>query len=115
MDVSTRREIRGAIESNSLDEVGLVTELKKLGNYSSIQNSTFKAKLEAWIERLGSPQMNDSRAQLQQWVKGSSFNHFCAAYSDSLLVSKTYRFLESINQNNDSRTFLNSCEEFLIL
>jgi hypothetical protein len=82
-------------------------------NLPDLANDTLKKDVGTWATRFADPSLAQTRENLSAWTLTSDFNQFCGVFSDSTLVSKAYNFLESINQNPDSKSFINNAQHFI--
>ncbi len=87
--------------------------LSKLKNLPALSQPQLNRDGHDWFITLASEQGRSTRVSLKNWIQSKQFDEFCAVFSDATFVSKTYNFLEAINQNPDSKIFLRSCEDFL--
>jgi hypothetical protein len=82
-------------------------------NLPDLDSGALKKDVSIWATRFADPSMTATRANLSDWTLAPDFNQFCDVFSDSTLVSKAYNFLESINQNPDSKTFIDNAKQFI--
>ena len=78
-----------------------------------INNASLKTVGVNWFETLSLSSSEPTRKKIANWVVNDEFNSFCDVFSDPTLVNQTYNFLESINQNPDSKTFFKAAESFI--
>ena len=84
-------------------------------NLPDLQSDRLSRDLNAWATRFADPSFSQSRGDLADWTLTPEFTKFCDVFSDSTFTAKAYNFLESVNQNADSKAFVQSCRDFLNL
>ncbi len=91
----------------------LAETLQSAKKLPSLETVRLKNDMHLWFKTLSTESATQTRVDLNHWVNSSRFDQFCTVFADPQWVSQAYKFLESVNQNPDSRIFLQSCEDFL--
>ena len=94
----------------SIELAKLLQSAKKL---PSLETRELQQDTHAWFVALASENASQARADLNTWIKSPAFDEFCKLFGDQVFTTKAYNFLESVNQNPDSKVFLRSCQDFI--
>lgn len=94
----------------SQDIASQIQTAKKLSQFESTQ---ILEDLRQWPLLLARPSASPDRKLLKEWSESNYFDNACKIFSDSGGINEAYKFLESVNQNPDSKILLRSCKNFL--
>lgn len=113
LDADTRSDLTQLMIDLTPTSNALADTVQSVKNLPGIELQSLTQDIEQWSKVLQQDSSTGVRADLAQWITGNSFDEFTRVFADAQFVDKAYNFLEAINQNPDSKLFLNYCKDFL--
>ncbi len=106
-------ELSGDLRDLSFSVKKLTPILEQSLDAPPVDSKDLNLILTSWLDVYSTDRGVGVRNRLADWINSTDFQHFCDLLGDPELVDDTYGFLAAINQNSDSRRFLERCSDFL--
>ena len=113
LDAPTRTDTIQLLVDMTPNSNTLATAIEAVKKVPGFSAPNLKQDIQQWAIAMQSDSAASTRTRLGNWVTTPAFDQFCGVFSDSVLMGKTYNFLEAINQNSDSTLFVDYCKDFL--